>query len=49
MAHYDKKSQDEVRKAMHAHKHAGKYKSDEQAIAVGLSKARQKGSKAPEK
>lgn len=49
MAKYDKKSQEEVRKAMHEHKHEGKYKSDEQAVAVGLSKARQKGSKAPEK
>jgi len=46
---YDKKSQQEVKKAMHAHKHDGKFESREQAIAVGLSKARQKGSKAPEK
>jgi len=48
MAKYDKKSQEEVKKARHEHKHQGKYKNDKQAIAVGLSKARQKGSKAPE-
>ena len=45
--HYDKKSQEEVGKAMHEHKHQGKYKSRKQAIAVGLSKARDKGSDAP--
>lgn len=49
MAKYDKKSQQEVEKTMHEHKHQGKFKNREQAIAVGLSKARQKGSKAPEK
>lgn len=49
MAKYDKKSQEEVRKTMHEHKHQGKFKNREQAVAVGLSKARQKGSKAPEK
>jgi hypothetical protein len=48
MAKYDKKSQDEVEKTMHEHKHEGKFKSRKQAVAVGLSKARQKGSKAPE-
>ena len=48
MAKYDKKSQEEVGKAMHAHKHEGKFKNRKQAVAVGLSKARQKGSKAPE-
>lgn len=48
MAKYDKKSQEEVDKAMHEHKHEGKFQSKKQAIAVGLSKARQKGSDAPE-
>jgi hypothetical protein len=49
MPKYDKKSQEEVGKAMHEHKHSGKYKNRRQAIAVGLNKAREKGSKAPEK
>lgn len=49
MAKYDKKSQEEVQKTMHEHKHEGKYESREQAVAVGLSKARKKGSKAPKK
>lgn len=49
MAKYDKKSREEVGKAMHEHKHEGKFESNEQAIAVGLSKARKKGSKAPKK
>jgi len=46
---YDQKAQDEVHKAMHEHKHQGKFQSREQAIAVGLSKARQKGGKVPKK
>ena len=49
MAKYGKKAQQEVGKTMHEHKHQGKFKNREQAIAVGLSKARQKGGKAPEK
>jgi len=49
MAKYDKKSQEEVGKAMHEYKHEHKFKNRKQAIAVGLSKAREKGSKAPEK
>lgn len=49
MAKYDKQSQEEVEKMMHEHKHEGKFKSDQQAIAVGLSKARRKGSKAAKK
>jgi hypothetical protein len=47
MAKYGKKAQEEVRKTMHEHKHEGKFKSKEQAVAVGLSKARQKGGKVP--
>jgi hypothetical protein len=46
---YGKKAQEEVEKAMHEHKHKGKYESREQAIAVGLSKARKAGGKAPKK
>lgn len=49
MTKYDKTAQNDVRQAMHEHKHEGKYKSDEQAIAVGLSKARAKGKKVPKK
>jgi hypothetical protein len=46
---YDPKAQAEVKKTMHEHKHEGKYKSSKQAVAVGLSKARQKGENIPEK
>lgn len=49
MAKYDKKAQKEVEKTMHEHKHEGKFESDDQAVAVGLSKARRKGSSAPKK
>lgn len=49
MAKYDKKSQEEVGKAMHEHKHEGKYKSRKQAVAAGLNKARREGSHAPKK
>lgn len=47
MAKYGKKAQEEVGKAMHAYKHEGKFKNRKQAVAVGLSKARQEGGKAP--
>jgi hypothetical protein len=46
---YGPKAQEEVRKAMHEHKHEGKFASDKQAIAVGLSKARREGGKAPKR
>jgi hypothetical protein len=46
---YDPKASKEVEKTMHEHKHEGKFKSDKQAIAVGLSKARRKGERVPEK
>ncbi|HSH56043.1 MAG TPA: DUF6496 domain-containing protein [Candidatus Limnocylindrales bacterium] len=57
MAKYDDKSQHEVEKAMHEFKEGELYvgNSDKkvtnrkQAIAIGLSKARDKGSTAPEK
>jgi hypothetical protein len=39
----------EVEKTIHEHKHSGKFKNRKQAIAVGLSKARQKGEKVPSK
>lgn len=47
MTKYGKKAQEEVKKAMHEHKHEGKFKNKEQAVAVGLNKARQKGAKVP--
>jgi hypothetical protein len=47
MAKYGKKAQDEVGEALHEYKHDGKYKSRKQAIAVGLSKAREEGGKVP--
>lgn len=49
MARYGKKAQRQVEKEMHEHKHEGKWKNRQQAIAVGLSKARRKGGKVPSK
>jgi hypothetical protein len=58
MAKYSKKAQSEVKEAMHEMKE-GKLKSGgkskkkvtdpKQAIAIGLSKARKKGAKVPDK
>jgi hypothetical protein len=47
---YGKKAQEEVRTEMH-HMRSGKHKvkNRKQAIAIGLSKARQKGAKVPRK
>jgi Family of unknown function (DUF6496) len=47
---YGKKAQSEVRTEMH-HMRSGKHKvkNRKQAIAIGLSKARQKGAKVPRK
>lgn len=57
MGKYGKTAQKEVAKEMHRYKegkaHSGKgdqkVKSQKQAIAIGLSKARQKGAKVPKK
>lgn len=57
MAKYSKKSQEDVKKAMHKFKEGElesgrshkKVKSREQAIAIGLSEARKEGAKVPEK
>lgn len=46
---YDPTVSNEVQKTMHEHKHEGKFKSRQQAVAVGLSKARSKGKKVPKK
>ncbi len=47
MAKYGPKAQQEVKKAMHEHKHHGTYQSQQQAVAAGLNKARQAGGKVP--
>ena len=44
---YDPKAGKEVEKMMHEYKHEGKFKSRQQAIAVGLNKAREKGERVP--
>jgi uncharacterized protein DUF6496 len=57
MARYSKKSQSEVKKAMHERKRGTlksgrsgkKVTSKKQAIAIGLSKARKEGAKVPRK
>ncbi len=46
---YDPAASKEVEKTMHEYKHQGKFKNRKQAIAVGLSKARQKGERVPKK
>jgi len=57
MAKYGKKAQQKVKRAMHERKHGTlrsgrsgkKVKSRKQAIAIGLSEAREKGAKVPKK
>jgi hypothetical protein len=56
MNKYSKKSQDQVERTMHKHKEGklrsssgDKVKSRSQAIAIGLSEAREKGYKVPSK
>jgi Family of unknown function (DUF6496) len=57
MARYGKKAQEKVEKAMHERKHGTlksgksgkKVTSKKQAIAIGLSEARQAGAKVPKK
>jgi len=59
MAKYSKKAQDKIEKVMHEYKHGelksgkggkgGNVKSRKQAIAIGLSEARQEGAKPPKK
>ncbi len=57
MTKYSKGAQKEVEKEMHEYKHGEahsgksgqKVKSRKQAVAIGLSKARQKGEKVPKK
>ena len=46
---YDPRAGKEVEKTMHEHEHEGKFKNRKQAVAAGLSKARQKGEEVPEK
>jgi hypothetical protein len=47
MAKYGEKAQEKVEETMHEYKHEGKFKSRQQAIAVGLSEARREGGKVP--
>lgn len=49
MSKYGSKTQKEVAKQLHEFKHERRWKSRKRAIAVGLSKAREKGLKAPPK
>lgn len=49
MTKYSPKAQEEAAKAMHEHKHEGKFKNRKQAIAAGLNKARAKGARVPKK
>ncbi len=49
MTKYGSKAKSEVEKTMHEHKHKGKFASREQAIAVGLNKARRSGGRVPKK
>ena len=59
MAKYSKKAQDKVEKVMHEYKHGelksgkggkgGNVKTRKQALAIGLSEARQAGAKVPKK
>jgi hypothetical protein len=46
---YSESASKEVEKTMHEHKHHGKFKNRKQAVAVGLSKARNKGAHVPRK
>jgi hypothetical protein len=49
MAKYGKLAQDKISKNLHEHKHQGKFTSKKQAIAAGISQARQAGGKVPSK
>ena len=59
MTKYSQKAQDKIETVMHEFKHGdlksgkggkgGKVKSRKQAIAIGLSEARQEGDKVPKK
>ncbi len=49
MAKYGKQAGQYVKKEMDKYKHEGKWKNSRQAIAVGLSEAREHGVKVPPK
>lgn len=49
MSKYGPKAQEKIAKNLHEHKHSGKFKSRKQAIAVGISQAREAGGKIPPK
>jgi hypothetical protein len=47
MAKYSPKVQEKVRKNLHEHKHSGRFKNRQQAIAVGINQGRKEGGRAP--
>ena len=47
MAKYSPKVQEKIEKNLHEHKHSGKFKNRQQAIAVGISQGRKVGGHAP--
>ena len=59
MAKYSKKAQDKIKEVMHEYKHGelksgkggkgGKVTNRKQAIAIGISEAREAGAKVPKK
>ncbi len=49
MSKFGPKASRNVEKTMHEHKHEGKFKNKQQAVAVGLNKARQQGEHVPKK
>jgi len=46
---YDPKAGEEVEKTMHEYKHEHKFKNEKQAVAIGLSKTREKGERVPKR
>lgn len=49
MAKYGKKAQQYVEKEMHEYKHHKRWQNSQQAVAVGLSEAKEHGVKVPKK
>lgn len=49
MNKYGPLAQEKIEKNLHEHKHQGKFKNRKQAIAVGISQAREAGGKVPKK
>lgn len=49
MNKYSKLAKEKIHKNLHEHKHSGKFKNRKQAIAVGISQAREAGGKVPKR